>query len=310
MNQSRRKGMLLKWTGSVLSAFFMIMSFQAQAITIEHAKGVTQFAATPKRVVALGNASLDVLDKLGIKPVATPHAMLPEYLAGYRSNTVNAGAFFEPDFEAIFNAKPDVIVVEKRMMKSYNQLRKIAPTIVFDLSGDHYWAETQANWRMLGKLFEKEQQVEAYISKLQQQFDAIHNEVAERQLSSLMLMNNGSQVAMFGKGSRFTVVFDEFGFTESASSKEASKPTPHGNLISFEYIFDAKPDVIFVIDREQAIGKREGHAKVMFDNKLVNATPAGQNQRVIFVDPNAWYISGGGITATESMLNDVSSALN
>ncbi|MEI8597413.1 ABC transporter substrate-binding protein [Vibrio sp. M60_M31a] len=59
----------------------------------------------------------------------------------------------------------------------------------------------------------------------------------------------------------------------------------HGNLISFEYIADAQPEVLLVLDREQAIGQSNGKAKALFDNDLVKSTPAAKNGRVMFLKP-------------------------
>jgi iron complex transport system substrate-binding protein len=125
-----------------------------------------------------------------------------------------------------------------------------------------------------------------------------------------MLMNNGNNVAMFNKGSRFSIVFDDFGFGESTSQNVAPIQGSHGNLISFEYVADAKPEVIFILDREQAIGRSVGKAKELFNNPLVNSTPAAQNKKIVYINPNAWYISGGGVTATQTMIADIDKALN
>lgn len=293
---------------TLTASFAMIAS--ASAITIQHFKGTAEFDETPKRVVVLGNGSLDVLDRLGVQPVGAPHSLLPDYLAKYKESTSNTGSVGEPDFEAIFTLKPDVIIAENRMLRVYDDLNKIAPTVMFYVDNGEYWKDAQANWRMLGKLFDKEAEVEALIAETQAQFDKTAVEVSKQDLDALMLMNNGSNVAMFNKGSRFSIIFDDFGFAESTSQSVAPIEGAHGNLISFEYVADAKPEVIFILDREQAIGRSVGKAKELFNNPLVNSTPAAQNKKIVYITPNAWYISGGGITATQTMIADIDKALN
>ncbi|MEF1228022.1 ferric anguibactin-binding protein, partial [Vibrio fortis] len=71
------------------------------------------------------------------------------------------------------------------------------------------------------------------------------------------------------------------------------------------YIADAKPEVIYVLDREQAIGRSEGRAKQLFDNALVAETPAAKLDNIVFIDSSAWYLAGGGVTATQRMLKDI-----
>lgn len=288
----------------------LALAAQASAVTIQHFKGTSEFDSTPKRVVVLGNGSLDVLDRIGVKPVGAPHSLLPEYLADYKQTTGNTGSVGEPDFEALFTLKPDVIIAENRMLRVYDDLNQIAPTVMFYVDNGQYWQDTQANWRMLGKLFDKQSEVEALIAETQQQLDSASSKVAKQNLNALMLMNNGSNVAMFNKGSRFSIVFDDFGFAESTSKKVAPIEGSHGNLISFEYVADAQPEVIFILDREQAIGRSVGKAKELFNNPLVDSTPAAKNNKIVYIDPNAWYISGGGVTATQTMISDIDKALN
>ncbi|MGV2986226.1 siderophore ABC transporter substrate-binding protein [Vibrio sp. E150_011] len=300
---------LIKRTTLVL-ATCCALTAQAFAVTIDHYKGTVEFKETPKRVVVLGNGSLDVLDRIGIQPIGTPHGLLPPYLSQYKESTSNTGSVSEPDFEAIYMLKPDVIIAENRMLRVYDELNQIAPTVMFYVDNGQYWKDSQANWRMLGQLFDKENEVEALITETQSQFTATAEHVQKDHLNALMVMNNGNNVAMFNKGSRFSIIFDDFKFTESSSQNVAAVEGSHGNLISFEYIADAKPEVIFILDREQAIGRSVGKAKEMFNNPLVDSTPAAQNKKIVFIDPNAWYLSGGGVTATQTMISDINSALN
>ncbi|WP_135382034.1 siderophore ABC transporter substrate-binding protein [Vibrio tasmaniensis] len=290
---------------AIALASSLIMTAQAETITIEHVKGTVQFTEVPQRVVVLGFGSLDVLDQIGIQPVGAPHSLMPDYLASYKDTTENTGSLSEPDFEAIYMLKPDIIIAENRMLKVYDQLAKIAPTIMFSIEGDKYWADAQQNWRALGKLFGKQVKVEALIKETQASITAVNDKVASDETSAMMLMNNGNNIAMFNKGSRFSIIFDDFGFVESKSATVAPIKGNHGNLISFEYIADAKPEVLYVLDREKAIGKSEGRAQQLFDNPLVAATPAAQQGKIVYLDSSAWYLVGGGVTAIHRMLGDI-----
>ncbi|UPR37406.1 ABC transporter substrate-binding protein [Vibrio cyclitrophicus] len=288
----------------VLASSFM-MTAQAETVTIEHVKGTAQFTEVPQRVVVLGHGSLDVLDQIGVQPVGAPHSLLPDYLASYKETTANTGSLSEPDFEAIYMLKPDIIIAENRMLKVYDQLTQIAPTVMFSIEGDKYWADAQQNWRALGDIFGKQAEVETIIKETQASITAINDKVASNETSAMMLMNNGNNIAMFNKGSRFSIIFDDFGFVESKSATVAPIKGTHGNLISFEYIADAKPEVLYVLDREKAIGRSEGRAQQLFDNPLVAATPAAQQGNIVYLDSSAWYLAGGGVTAIHRMLGDV-----
>ena len=191
------------------------------------------------------------------------------------------------------------------MLKVYDKLAQIAPTIMFSIEGDKYWADAQQNWRALGQLFDKQAEVEAIITETQDSIAAVNDKVTSGETTAMMLMNNGNNIAMFNKGSRFSIIFDDFGYVESKSATVAPIKGTHGNLISFEYIADAKPEVLYVLDREKAIGKSEGRAQQLFDNPLVAATPAAQQGNIVYLDSSAWYLAGGGVTAIHRMLGDI-----
>lgn len=287
-----------------------VLPLSAQEIVVNHLKGSSSFKNVPKRIVVLGNGSLDVLDRIDIQPVGAPHSLLPPHLEKYRATTTNTGTVAEPNFEAIFTLKPDVIIAENRMLTLYDKLSQIAPTVMFYIDNGKYWQDTKKNWQMLGTLLNKQNEIDTLISNTQSKIDAIASRNAQAPLSALALMNNGNSVAMFNKGSRFSIIFDDFGFAEASSKNIAPIKGRHGNLVSFEYIADAAPQAMFVMDRQQAIGKSAGKAQTLFNNALVNATPASKNKKLIFIDSNAWYISAGGVTATEMIIEDAAKAFN
>ncbi|CAM3517859.1 siderophore ABC transporter substrate-binding protein [Parendozoicomonas haliclonae] len=287
----------------------LAISTQVQALTVEHGKGTMEFDAVPQRVVVLGMSSLDVLDRLGIQPVGAVHDLFPPYLQEYGASTTNVGSLKEPDYETIYTLKPDVIIAEPRMIKLYDDLNRIAPTIMFHSQDANFWEGTQKNWDMLGKLFNKEAETAEIIADIKADITAINQTVTSQKLNTLMVMSNGSKLAMYDRNSRFSLLFDELGFI-NASETVRSKPTgAHGNLISFEYIAEANPSVMFVLDRDQAIGKEMGLAQKQFNNPLVTETRAVKEGRMIYVDPNAWYISNGGMTGVELVIDDVEKAL-
>ncbi|MEF1291336.1 ABC transporter substrate-binding protein, partial [Vibrio sp. M260118] len=106
-------------------------SVVAQSLTVEHPMGKTTLEAEPKRVVVLGMDTLDVLDNLNIEPVGVVKSPMPSYLNKYQDDKYTAaGSLFEPDFETIFTLKPDLIIASNRSSESYDELSKIAPTVV------------------------------------------------------------------------------------------------------------------------------------------------------------------------------------
>ena len=62
-----------------------------------------------------------------------------------------------------------------------------------------------------------------------------------------MLVNEG-QLSAYGKGSRFGLIHDTFGFKAADDKIEAST---HGQSVSYEYVLEK---ILFVVDRTKAIG--------------------------------------------------------
>src|SRR5699024_12674900 len=79
------------------------------------------------------------------------------------------------------------------------------------------------------------------------------NELAdESDQNGLIIMANDTDISAFGPGSRFGLVHDVFGVTPVDEGIESST---HGKNVSFEYVADQDPDLLYVIDRNGAIGE-------------------------------------------------------
>ena len=88
---------------------------------------------------------------------------------------------------------------------------------------------------------------------------------------------------------------------------EGIEASTHGQSITYEYILDTNPDVMFVVDRNAAVGN-EASAKDSLENELVQKTNAYQNDNIIYLDPDYWYLSGGGLQSVSEMVNAIESA--
>ena len=280
------------------------------ATTYEHSLGTVEINGVPKRVVVLGFGSLDFVDALGVTPIAMPKSLLPTTLEKYTADKyVNTGTLQEVNYETLFTLKPDLIIAEGRMAKLYPDLAAIAPIYLFQVEAKHYWESTQKHWLNLSKILGKEEKGTQLIADIQNRIDKIKQKTQRTPLKVLTAMSNGSNITSFSPSSRFSFIYDEAGFMPSTSSNVASKNHTHGNLISFEYIADAKPDVLLILDRDQAIGKASGQAQQLFNNALVNSTPAAKNGRIIYLDATAWYLAAGGYRSIKQMIFDLNNAI-
>ncbi|BCL72509.1 enterochelin ABC transporter substrate-binding protein [Vibrio nigripulchritudo] len=296
---------LLKSALIGLSVLFASVA-TAKTITVEHQMGKTTLESKPQNVVVLGQDSLDVLDAIGVEPVGVVKAHLPSYLSKYKGDKYKAaGSLFEPNFEAIYNMKPDLIIVSNRSSGSMEELSKIAPTVLFLADSKDYWGSTQKAWRMLGKIFEKEQKVEELIASQDKQIQALKAANQNGDSRALAIITSGGKVAAFGVESRYGYIHSLFGFKQAADGIEAKS---HGEHISYEYISKANPDVLIVLDRDEAIGASQGEARKQLDNALIKKTNAYKNNKITYLNAPVWYITASGVTATQIMIDDMKRA--
>ncbi len=295
-----KKRISLATVGILLS-----MTAHAAPVTIEHSMGKTTLEQNPQRVVVIGLGVLDALDTFGIDPVAISKVpQIPNYLEKYKAEKYGAaGSLFEPDFENIYTMKPDLILIGPRASKSYGELSKIAPTIVFAVDANKgYWESTQEQWKNLGKVFNIESQVDAKIEQLDKKFQAVRAYNQNHNLDAMTVMTNGGNITAFGVDSRFSSIYKDFGFKETVSTK---KNASHGDLISYEFIREHDPKVLLVIDRNKLTDPSNDQGSKDFYNDLVKATQAYKKNNIAFLDLNAWYLSISGVKATEQMISDM-----
>lgn len=279
----------------------------AQEITVEHAQGTTKLVATPKKVLVFDVASLDNLDALGVAVAGVPTATLPAHLKKYEgADYPKVGSLFEPDFEAVNAAAPDLIIVGGRSRAKYADLAKLAPTI--DLSTDQkdFVGSVRKNVETLGRVFGKEAEAKAKLAELDTALGGV-NEAASSAGKGLLILTTGGKMSAYGPGSRFGVLHSAFGVKPARD--DLVSETTHGQPVSFEFILETNPDWLFVIDRDAAIG-REGQAAAQFlDNDLVNQTTAWKNKQVVYLDGSNWYLVGGGVSALKADAEQVAKAL-
>lgn len=275
-------------------------------ITVAHAQGETQVPVDPEKVFTFDLGVLDTLDTLGVEIAGVPQGGIPEPLAEYESEEyTNIGSMKEPDFEAIAEGAPDLIIISGRTADSYEELSKIAPTI--DLSVDpaapmDSFTEVSTT---LGQIFEKEDEVAEKLA-------AIDASIAETQAAAseagtgLIVLTSGGELTAYGAGSRFGLIHDVLGVKTAAEVKAEGT---HGESISFEYIAETNPDFLFVIDRDSAIGESGAAAAAVLDNELVNGTTAASEDHIVYLDSARWYLIGYGLSNVDAMVTSINDAL-
>lgn len=262
----------------------------------------------PEKIVVFDLGALDTLAFLGLedKIVGLPQATIPNYLNEFASDAYeNLGSLKEPEFEKIHAAQPDLIIISNRQMELYDQFKEIAPTIYFDIDTHNYLGSFEKNATLLGDIFEKETEIMEELSALTEQIDEIKTVVSETNETALIVLGTEGKVSAYGPISRFGVIHDVFGIAPADANIEEST---HGQSITFEYILETNPDIIYIIDRDSAIGM-ESSVKESFENDIVQKTDAYKNDRLLYLDGEIWYLAGGGLQSLAMMIEEITGTI-
>jgi iron complex transport system substrate-binding protein len=280
---------------------------EAATITVEHAQGSTaNVPVNPEKVFTFDLGVLDTLDALGVEPAGVPEAQYPEALSKYSdAKYTKIGSVKEPDFEAVSAGDPDLIIISGRTAGAYEELSKIAPTIDLSIDAANPMESFKTQAQKLGTIFDKSAEVEEQLAAV----DATVSETKAKAANAgkgLIVLTSGGEVTAYGAGSRFGIIHDVLGVPTAADVKVDGS---HGEAISFEYIKQANPDILYVINRDSAVGAEASAANPILDNELVQSTNAAKNNKVISLDPMGWYVIGYGLNNVKAMVDAVAESV-
>ncbi len=278
------------------------------SITVQHKLGTTVIEKLPRRVVALDMNEVDNLDELGVQVVGMPKDFVPHFLAKYRHavDVQDMGAIVQPNLERVHAAKPDLILITSLQANHYKELSEIAPTIHFDVD----YRDSQANHievikdhlLTLGRIFEKEdlarQQVAELDAKVRQAKELVHG----RPETALIVLHNNGAFSAFGEQSRYGFVFKTLGVKSASPAADSGL---HGQPISSEFIQQANPGILYVVDRTAVMERRPVLNAETLGNPLLRQTTAWKNGRVVFADAEAWYVTAASVSSLKLIIDDV-----
>lgn len=278
-----------------------------ETVTITHALGTTEVIKNPKTIVALDFASLENLDYLGVKVAGIPKSNIPSYLQKYQEDTsvVDLGTLKEINFEKLNELNPDVIFMSARLQNQYDELAKIAPTIYTEVDYKDYMNAITKNLGYFGDIFDENDKINAAIKEIEGKVDEVKQKASDLDQKALIVLHNNGRFSAYGKGSRFGVIHDVLGMKEAVQNLEVAR---HGQTASNEFIQEANPDYLFVIDRSAVVDKNATN-KAEIENKLIQQTTAFKNDKIVYLDPEVWYLSGGGIISVNKMIGAINEAL-
>ena len=286
---------LLKTT--LASALLMVSAF-ASAVTVKDAKGEFTLDKTPSRVVALEYSFVDALAQVGVSPVGVADdnkvdRILPqvrEKIAAWQS----VGTRSQPSLEVIASLKPDLIIADpSRHTAVFEELKKIAPTVMFDSRHESYQGNLETAQK-IGDLVGKSAEMKAKINE--------HNDYIANIAKNLGVQG---KKASFGtsREDKFNIQNDN-GYVGSFLTTLGFAPTKLNSdqafvEINLEQLVMEKPEYLFI-----AHYRDESIARKWEAEPLWKAIPAVKANHVYSVDSDMW-ARGRGLEASKIMAKQI-----
>ncbi len=286
---------LLKTT--LASALLMASAF-ASAVTVKDAKGEFTLDKTPNRVVALEYSFVDALAQVGVSPVGVADdnkvdRILPqvrEKITAWQS----VGTRSQPSLEVIASLKPDLIIADpSRHTAVFEELKKIAPTVMFDSRHESY-QENLETAQKIGDLVGKSSEIKAKINE--------HNDYIANIAKNLGVQG---KKASFGtsREDKFNIQNDN-GYVGSFLTTLGFAPTKLNSdqafvEINLEQLVMEKPEYLFI-----AHYRDESIARKWEAEPLWKAIPAVKANHVYSVDSDMW-ARGRGLEASKIMAKQI-----
>ncbi len=282
---------------TLASALLMVSAF-ASAVTVKDAKGEFTLDRTPSRVVALEYSFVDALAQVGVSPVGVADdnkvdRILPqvrEKIAAWQS----VGTRSQPSLEVIASLKPDLIIADpSRHTAVFEELKKIAPTVMFDSRHESY-QENLETAQKIGDLVGKSAEMKAKINE--------HNDYIANIAKNLGVQG---KKASFGtsREDKFNIQNDN-GYVGSFLTTLGFAPTKLNSdqafvEINLEQLVMEKPEYLFI-----AHYRDESIARKWEAEPLWKAIPAVKANHVYSVDADMW-ARGRGLEASKIMAKQI-----
>jgi len=277
-------------------------------VTVQHQLGTTVIERVPQRVVALDMNEVDFLDQLGVPVAGMPKDFIPHFLARYRDapGVEDLGSIVQPNLERVHAARPDLILITSLQANHYQALSEMAATVHFDVdyrdSESRHIEVIRQHLLTLGQMFAKQGLADEKARALDAKVEEARGITRGRPEKALVVLHNNGAFSSFGVQSRYGFIFTGLGVKPASPTAEAGL---HGQPVSSEFIQQANPDIIYIVDRTAVMEHRPAMAIESLGNPLLRQTNAWKNGRVIVVDPQAWYVTGASPTALKLVIDDV-----
>lgn len=280
---------------------------EAKTVKVTDIKGEVEIPAKPQRIVDLSGNS-DILSILGYKVIGTANSDAYDYkkFPTYLEDTLKGAAILgynmqdTMNVEAIMNLNPDLIIISTVQEKMYDQLKKIAPTVMIKLEALNWKEDVKA----FAKVFNKEEAANTWLTN----YDKKAKEAGEKVKTTkgkdttyLSFLASGGQFYVFDGAGFGSVLYADMGLSKPSGmpeQKDISLP-----VVTYEGLAKIKADHIFVIATADDL-------KVLEGNAIWNSLLAVKEGKVTKLPASPYFTQGYSSIGREKLLNEIVEIVN
>lgn len=265
---------------------------------IAHDLGTAEVGDHPQRIVALEYSFVDALHSLGTDPVGIADDDDPsriEQLVGSGLDYTSVGTRLEPNLEIIASLKPDLIVADTTRHEAiYDQLRKIAPTVVLHSWNGSYEDIKESLVTIADTLGDKAAG-ERLVADHERRMADLNSQIpAGDDRRFLLAVANPEDMSLHTSAAFTGSVFEALGLTPAI---DASEPIESG--VGLERLVAVDPDVLFVATDDETTAYDTWSEREAWQQ--IAAVPSGE---VFVVDRNQ-YARFRGLHTAEVIAQDI-----
>lgn len=283
-------------------------------ITVEDMKGQVDIPANPQRIVDVSGL-VDELIILDMPFIASANTSMydgitvPDYLQEYFTNNKieivgnysGAAASGDLNLEKIAELKPDLIIMNIRHDKVYEQLKGIAPTVM--INDDISYVNWRGRFQQLGQWFGKEDAVTQWLADYDAKAAELSAKVKETVGEETFAVVEANSVHfgsyyVYRTGGPGELIYDELKLAPSSGVPEEV----WGEVVDAEYFSKIDADHIFFFSDDGHIGDT-GNSPVWQNLKAVKAGNVyiGKNE----AQYNMAYTANGKLLYMEKLANAI-----
>ncbi|MBU5592632.1 ABC transporter substrate-binding protein [Clostridium sp. MSJ-4] len=240
-----------------------VVRSDGDTITVKDMKGIVEIPANPQRVVDV-SGSVDELIIMGIPFIGSANTSMfdgvtvPDYLQDYFiENKVevvgNYAGIMDLSLEKIAELKPDLIIMNIRHEKVYEQLQTIAPTVM--LSDDISFVNWRGRFQQLGEWFGKEDIVSKWLEDYDAKAAALAAQIKEAVGNESFAVIEANSVHFGSYYVYRTAGTGDLAFNEFKLNPSAGVPKDvWGQVVDAEYFSKIDADHIFYFSDDGKLG--------------------------------------------------------